>query len=48
MKRIYCKNNNIPLLELDYSKHFFGTNFSEWDELILQFIQDSKGEKYDI
>lgn len=48
MKRTYCKNNNIPLLELDYSKHFSGTNFSEWDKLILQFIQNSRGEKYDI
>lgn len=44
MKRKYCKSNNIPLLELDYSQHFSGTDFNKWDKLILQFVQEIKGE----
>lgn len=44
MKRDYCKNKNIPLLELDYSQHYSGTNFNKWNDLILQFIMGIKGE----
>ena len=39
MKKEYCQDNNLPLLELDYSKHFHGTDFTKWDEQLKNFIK---------
>ena len=39
MKRRYCQDNNLPLLELDYSKHFCGTDFIKWNEQLENFIK---------
>ena len=39
MKRTYCQKNNLPLLELDYSKHFYGTDFTKWNEQLENFIK---------
>lgn len=39
MKKDYCQNNSLPLLELDYSKHFHGTDFIKWDEQLENFIK---------
>ena len=44
MKQEYCKNNNIPLLVLDYSGGQMKTDFSTWDKQINNLV---KGEEYD-
>lgn len=38
MKQEYCKNNNIPLLILNYSGGQEKTDFSIWNEKIIKFI----------
>lgn len=42
MKIKYCNMNNIPLLLLDYSKGYVGTNFNDWDNEILNFLKEVK------
>ena len=37
MKEEYCLKNNIPLLQLNYSKGFCGTDFTNWDKIIESF-----------
>jgi hypothetical protein len=44
MKKQYCINHNIPLLLLNYSKGFCGTNFKEWDNILNNFIVDIGGK----
>lgn len=43
MKKEYCINHNIPLLLLDYSKGFCGTNLQEWDNILNNFIKEIGG-----
>lgn len=38
MKKEYCLKNNIPLLQLNYSKGFCGTDFTNWDKIIESFL----------
>ena len=42
MKTKYCNINHIPLLLLDYSKGYVSTNFSDWDNEILNFLKEVK------
>lgn len=42
MKKQYCKDNNIPLLILDYSKGQLKTDFTVWDNQILQVLKGDK------
>ena len=44
MKKQYCTNHNIPLLLLNYSKGFCGTNLEEWDNILNNFIVNIGGE----
>lgn len=44
MKKQYCINHNIPLLLLNYSKGFCGTNLEEWDNILNNFIVDIGGK----
>lgn len=38
MKEQYCQQHNISLLSLNYSGGFCNTNFNEWNDIILNFI----------
>lgn len=42
MKEEYCKQKNIPLLLLDYSKGNECTNFQEWDQILIKFLEEFK------
>ena len=41
LKEQYCKEHNIPLLILDYSKGFTGTKLEKWDTIILDFLKSN-------
>lgn len=43
MKYEYCLNNKIPLLLLDYRNGKEKTNFSEWNNLINNFLEENNG-----
>ena len=42
IKREFCKNKNIPILYLDYSKELLLNNSLQWEKQIMEFVNETK------